>query len=134
MDKEHIIEEIRRTAKVNGGVPLGRQRFEAETGIRYYDWFGRFWTRWSGTVREAGFEPNRMRAAYDEAFLLDRLVLLTRKLGRVPVQVDLLLETKNDPAFPSKNVFERLGSKRQRASRVVAYCETNSGNDDVAAL
>src|SRR5437870_4226520 len=45
MNKDHIIAEIQRTAKTNGGVPLGWRRFEAETGIRYYDWYGQFWTQ-----------------------------------------------------------------------------------------
>jgi len=45
-----------------------------------------------------------------------------------------LLVTRNDATFPSEKVFRRLGSKPQRASRVVAYCETNPGNDDVASL
>jgi hypothetical protein len=43
MNKEHIINEIRRTAKANGGVALGRHRFEAKTGIKFHDWYGRFW-------------------------------------------------------------------------------------------
>jgi hypothetical protein len=43
VDRQHILDEIRRTAKANCGVPLGKSRFEQETGIRYYDWFGRFW-------------------------------------------------------------------------------------------
>ena len=77
MDKAHIIREIRRTAEANGGVGLGWRRFEEETGIRYYDWYGKFWTRWSDAVREAGFEPNRMSEAYDDGFLLEKLVLIT---------------------------------------------------------
>src|SRR5262249_34572663 len=34
----------------------------------------------------------------------------------------------------SEKVFRRLGSKVQRASRVLAFCETNPGYDDVADL
>ncbi len=134
IEKDHIIREIRRTANANGGVALGWRRFEEETGIRYYDWYGQHWTRWGDAVREAGFEPNRMSEAYDEAFLVGQLALLTRRLGRVPTQGDLLLATKNDPEFPSEKVFRRLGSKPQRAARILAYCEANSGYDEVAAL
>jgi hypothetical protein len=134
MDREHIICEIQRTAKANGGVALGFRRFEEETGIRYYDWYGRYWSRWGDAIREAGFEPNRMTEAYDDGFLLGRLALLTRRLGRVPTQGDLLLATKKDPEFPSEKVFRRLGSKPQRASRILNFCESNPGYDDVAAL
>lgn len=134
MDKEHIIAEIRRTAKAHGGVALGWRRFEEETGIRYYDWYGQFWTRWGDAVREAGFEPNRMSLAYDDDFLLENLILLTRRLGRVPTRGDLLLAAKQDSKFPSERVFRRLGLKPQRVSRVIAFCEANPGHDDVAAL
>jgi hypothetical protein len=134
MDKQHVINEIRRTAKVNGGVALGWRRFTQETGIRYCDWYGRFWTRWGDAVREAGFEPNRMLEAYDDQFLLEKIVLLTRSLSRVPTQGDLLLATRTDSAFPSEKTFRRLGSKPERASRVIAFCDANPGNDDVAGL
>jgi hypothetical protein len=134
MDKQHIIDEIRRTAKANGGVALGYQRFEEETEISYYDWYGRFWTRWGDALREAGFEPNRMTEAYDDQFLIEKLVVLTRSLGRVPSRGDLMLARRNDSTFPSKNCYERFGSKAERASRIVAYCEANLGNEDVADL
>lgn len=134
MNKEHVIAEIRRTAKANGGTPLGWRQFETETGIRYYDWFGQFWTRWNDAVREAGIKPNRMTEAYDDEFLLEKLVLLTRRLGSVPTQGDLLLAAKNDATLPSVKTFRRLGSKTQRASRIIAFCETNPGNGDVAGL
>src|SRR5882672_8265313 len=125
MDKQHIVAEIRRTANVNGGAPLGWRRFEAETGIRYYDWYGQFWTRWSDAVREAGLEPNRMSEAFGDDFLLEKLVLLTRRLERVPTAGDLRLAAKNDPSFPSEAVFRRFGLKPQRVSRVLAFCDAH---------
>ncbi len=134
MDKEEIIREIRRTANTNGGGALGWRRFETETGIRYYDWYGQYWTRWSDAVREAGLEPNRMSEAFDEAYLVEQLALLTRRLGRVPTEGDLRLATKDDPELPSEKSFRRLGSKPLRAARVLAHCEANPGNDDVAAF
>src|ERR1043166_8104925 len=133
MDKEHILSEIRRTAKANGGVALGWRRFEQETGIRYYDWYGQFWPRWSDAVREAGFEPNRMAEAYDDQLLLEKLVVLTRSLGQVPTEGELLLAIRNDSSFPSAKVFRRLGSKPERAARIIAFCEANPGNEDVAS-
>jgi len=80
MNKQHILDEIRRTAKENGGVPLGRQRFLAETGIRESDWIGRFWVKWSDAVREAGYEPNTKQVAFEETYLLQKLAELVRDL------------------------------------------------------
>jgi hypothetical protein len=67
MTKTHILEEIRRTAQANGGKPLGWQRFEQETGIKRTDWM-RHWPRLSDAIKEAGLEPNKLNAAYENAF------------------------------------------------------------------
>ena len=99
MNKENIIAEIRRTAKANGGVPLGWKRFESETGIKHNDWFGKFWACWSDAVREAGFEPNRLNEAYDDETLLRKLVELTHRL----LQPRFLLKTPlRRPSTPSR--------------------------------
>ena len=80
MNKRQILEEIRRTAEANGGVPLGRQKFLTETGIRESDWSGRFWTRWGDAVREAGYEPNVKQAAFDKDYLLEKLAFFVQWL------------------------------------------------------
>ena len=64
MEKERILKEICRTAEANGNVPLGRQSFFNETGIRESDWKGKFWARWNDAVREAGFKPNQARKGF----------------------------------------------------------------------
>jgi hypothetical protein len=50
----HILGEIKRTADLNGGIPLGRQRFYKEAGIRVADGEGKFWVSWGDAIREAG--------------------------------------------------------------------------------
>ena len=134
MDKAKIISEIQRTANANGGVPLGWRRFETETGIRYYDWFGKHWARWGDAVIEAGYEPNRMAEGYDVAYLIEELVLLTRRLLRIPTAGDLRIAANDKPEYPSESSFRRLGSKLQRARHIVTYCEANPGHEDVAAI
>jgi hypothetical protein len=134
IDKQHILDEIRRTARANNEAALGWRRFENETGIKHSDWYGRFWTRWSEAVREAGLEANRMGGTFEDEFLLEKLVDLTRQLGRVPVQGDLLIARRKDPVFPSEKAFHRFGSKAQRAARVIAYCDSNPEHDDVTML
>ena len=130
--KEHILAEIRRTAV--GGCALGRERFYAETGIKESDWSGRYWTRWSDAVREAGHEPNKMQEAFPEEFLLHSLASFIRELGRFPTSADLKMKSRNDPSFPSHNTFNRLGRKAARARQLVEFCASHDGLDDVADI
>ena len=51
--KLYILQEIKRTTRANGGIPLRKLQFESQTGIKRYDWFGIYWARWSDAIREA---------------------------------------------------------------------------------
>jgi len=134
MNKQHILHEIERTAKANGGVPLGRQRFFSETGIKESDWFGKYWARWSDAIIEAGFTPNQKNVAYDETWLIRSLVALARELGRFPVVGDLRMKARNDKCFPSHNVFNRFGSKAELVTKVADFCRVQGGFDDVLTM
>lgn len=131
--KQEILSEIRRAAQENGGKPLGIARFEAETGINPWDW-ERFWARFGDAVKEAGFVPNQLQGAHDEAFLFEKLVGLTRKLGRFPTSREVTGAKNDDADFPSKKVFQRIGSKAQLAAKLVEYCHGKNGYDDIAAF
>ncbi len=76
MDKQHILDEIRRTAEANGGVPLGKIRFEQETGIREVDWSGELWAKWSDALAEAGYAPNQMQGGFDDERLIRDLIFI----------------------------------------------------------
>jgi len=134
MDKSHILAEIQRTAKDNGGEPLGAARFFQETGIKQTDWYGKLWARWGDALREAGFEPNQFNRPYPDDELINAFISLIRELHRFPVRGELKMKARGDKSFPSHNAFARLGSKRQLAAKILSYCEKHSGHEDVAAL
>jgi hypothetical protein len=134
MDRAFILREIQRTAKENGGEPLGRLQFQRETGIKESDWRGRWWARWNEAVIEAGYKPNQLTAAFSEDLLLEKLANLARELGRFPTSSERRLKKRQDATFPNDKVFARLGSKAQLVARVFAYCNDRAGYEDVAAL
>jgi Meiotically up-regulated gene 113 len=135
MNKQHIIAEIKRTARENGGLPLGGERFLKETGIRQSDWIGKFWIRWSDALRDAGFEPNKKRTTIDHAMLLEKLIALIRELGHFPVTAELKMKGTQDPTFPNhKTFFSRFGLKAQLVATVRAYCEARNGYEDVIGV
>jgi len=123
MDKQYILDEIRRTAK--NGIPLGRLKFFKETGIKESDWQGRFWVRWSEAVQEAGFQPNQMTTAYEESELLEKLCGLISELGHFPVAAELRMKEHKDSSFPNSKTFRRFGTKQQLVTKVRAYCDTH---------
>ncbi|MFY9610641.1 MAG: GIY-YIG nuclease family protein [Blastocatellia bacterium] len=134
MNKKHILDEIRRAAKANGGVPLGRLRFFTETGIKESDWYGKYWARWSDAVREAGLAPNQKQKAYSDELLIGKLIAICRELGHFPVSGDLRLKAHEQGGFPSDKTFRRLGPKSQLVSKVAEHCREREGFEDVLAM
>lgn len=132
--RSQILEEIRSCAKVNGGTPPGRLRFESMTGIRETDWIGRYWVRWSDAVIEAGFEPNAMQTAYNDESLIRQLAELTRDLGHVPTEAEIRMRRRQDTDFPSHGTIQRLGSRATRVALMAEFCETDPKYADVLAI
>ncbi|MBN2555904.1 MAG: GIY-YIG nuclease family protein [Anaerolineales bacterium] len=134
MDKNYILEEIRRTAEANGGTPLGKAKFQAETGISTSDWYGKHWARWGDALIEAGYSPNTMQQAFDDDFLLGKLAALVQDLGRFPVSAELRMKARGDPSFPSHNTFRRLGKKAKLARLLIKYCKEREEYSDVVVI
>lgn len=122
ISREQILEEIQRTAKTNGGKPLGRLAFFTETGIREADWRGRFWARWNDVLKDAGFGPNKLNEAIEDEVLLESYAQLAIELGRLPVNAELRLKKRVDPSFPNDKTFARFGTKAQFLVRFKDYC------------
>ena len=125
MTKDFIISEIKRTALLNNGKPLGKARFSQETGIREYDWYGKHWSRWSDAVKDAGLEPNELQLPFHSDDLLKSAVLLMGEINRFPTSGDFRLKAKHDKTFPSHSTFERFGRKEEFIETVRNYCVEN---------
>lgn len=135
MNKAFILEEIKRTAKANAGVPLGSKRFEQETGIKQSEWWAKLWPRWSDVLAEAGFAPNKLTTAYEKTDLLRKYATVAKELGKLPTSADLRFKARHDLGFPNQKTFEnRLGPMRELVKQVADYCRGESDFRDVARL
>ena len=112
-------------------MPLGIRKFEQETGIKVGDWLGRYWPRWGDAIREAGLTPNQLKTAYDESWLMEKYIALTRELGKLPVKAEMKLKRRKEPDFPDPLTF---GTKSELVKRVAAYCQNRPGYNDVLLL
>lgn len=130
--KEDILKEIRLTAKNNGGIPLGRKRFEYQTGINEWD-LQKYWPRFGDAIREAGFSPNKLKTAYDDTYLFEKFISLMRELKNWPTKGDLRVKRNSDPEFPSDGAFFRLGSKQKLAAKLLEYAK-NKNYEDVIKI
>jgi hypothetical protein len=124
MNKEYILEEIKRTAEENGGIPLGRQRFTNETGIKITDWQGKYWAKWSDALIEAGYQPNKLQPAYDESWIIEQVISFIREIGKFPSPLELRLKAHQSSSFPNDNTIRsRLGNVSEMANKIKGYCE-----------
>ena len=130
MTKQEILEAIRQAAKDNGGKPLGVGRFEKETGIKQHEW-GKYWPRFGDAQKEAGFVPNKLQGAHAEEFLITKIIELMRKLGKFPTGREINVERNCDHEFPAQMTFQRLGTKKHLATKVVECCQGKAGYDDI---
>lgn len=131
MDKKQILDMIRHIAEADSGKAPGSQRFESETGIKKNAWYPKYWLRWGDAVREAGCESNLFITSYDPEFLIRKYIDLIRELQSFPIEGQLMLKRKGDKTFPDRTAFNRLGSKSQRAAKVLEYCRKHEGFEDV---
>lgn len=133
MTREEILDAIRQTAITQGGRAPGRRRLEQLTGVTGYD-VGRYWARYGDAIAEAGLAPNALNPGLDDGDLIEKLILLARRLGHTPTMAEIRLERERDPTFPSRGAYARLGRKRERHVKMLAYCRVRPEYHDVAQL
>ena len=129
-DRRHILTEIKRLAAASGKPP-GVRLFESETGIKESDWYPDMWLRWGDALQEAGFTRNTMQEALSDELLLDHYARLAQRLARLPLQGELIRESKANPAFPREKTYRRFGGKVKLLKAVADFCRDHVAFGDV---
>ena len=133
--REHILNEIRRIAREQGGVPPGRVRFEQETGIGESVWYGVIWARWNDAVAEAGFAPNNLQGKLPSDLVLSKYAEVCRYFGHVPSSGELRMYSRETVGFLSHNTFSKhFGRKEELIKALRHWAEKTKGNEDLLAL
>ncbi len=133
--RAQIIAEIRRLAAVNGGKPPGAYLFERRTGLPRSSWYGKYWSRWSDAVKEAGFTPNAVSARMEETAMLAKFAGLARRLCRIPAYADLNLYRRNGGDVPHHVTYvEHFGNKRELLRRLKLWAAANPDAADIGAM
>jgi hypothetical protein len=134
-DKQFILSEIRRTAALNGGQPLGQRGFKTETGIAFHEWRGVYWARWGDALLEAGFTPLEWGAKSSEEEILKVLAKLVLQYGRYPTNSEILLDKRNNEKVPAPNTLaRRLGGRAETIKKFRMFCDLRAEYSDVAAI
>lgn len=134
MDRNEILQELRRYAEhFDEGAP-GINTFEKATGIARRHW-QRYWPKWSDLVREAELQPNLLQAPYTDAYLLEQLASFLRDLGRMPTNAEMRIRSREGEALPHLTTFKRhLGPKAEWARRLLEFAANKPDYSDVADI
>lgn len=134
-DKRFILSEIRRTATLNGGDPVGVRRFETETGIAEHEWRGSHWARWGDALLEAGFAPLEWTTGLTVEEILNVLARLVRHYGKYPTVSEILISKRSDRTVPTpKALGRKLGPKADAVAKLRTYCSKRPELADVFAI
>ena len=129
ISKDHILEEIKRLAGENNGKPLGRNRFEQETGITRQQW-GKYWARFGDAIVSAGFQPNKMSALVEDKILVGKYIELIREYKKFPTEGEIRVKCHEDSSYPSIGTMRRFGRKAEVARKIIES-DLSQGLDDV---
>jgi hypothetical protein len=131
VQRDHIINEIRRLAKQRGGKAPGCEAFEKETGITTGTWLGKYWARWGDALSDAGFAPNDYQAKLDTEIVFAKLAGAIRHYKSFPTSAELKMYRRINPDFPSHGAFS---GKADLIERLRSWLASKDGYADVIAM
>jgi hypothetical protein len=133
--RDQILDEIKRLAATDGGQPPGVRSFERKTGISQSAWRGRFWSKWSDAVAEAGFAANTSPERVPEDTYLAQIANLIKLLGKVPTVMEMRIRAREQRDCPNpRSLLRKFGSNEKMLQRVSEWVKNKDGFASVAVL
>jgi hypothetical protein len=134
VQRSEILAHIQRIAKADGAPP-GKNRFQAETGIKRHEWYGVYWARWGDALEEAGLIANTLQEKFAKDSILEAYLKLLEALGRVPTEGDIRIAKRSDDSFPSHSTLSNhLGLKRERLTVALNYASTRPNSASAVGI
>lgn len=131
MEREHILEEIRRLAQHNGGKAPGRDQFSKSTGLSPYAW-GKYWARWGDAIIDAGLMPNSLNKRTEDAIIKAALVDACRHFSRLPTWPELRVFLSQNDQYPSIDaIYKRFRQKHALYSWMAKIMEGDASLADI---
>jgi 23S rRNA G2069 N7-methylase RlmK/C1962 C5-methylase RlmI len=133
--REKILEEIKRLAKANGGLAPGLKTFENGTDIRIHLWRGKYWSKWSDAVTEAGLKPLEKSKKIERSFIFSKLAEIVRLYKRKPTRAEIEMYRQVDSSLPwYPTLLEHFGSKIEMVAALRDWAMMTEGYDDIVVM
>ena len=133
--RERILNEIRRLAEGNDGLPPGEKTFATATGIQKREWHGKYWARWGDACAEAGFMPNAASLKISNDIILQKLAEAFSQAGRILTNAELSLYRRQHPGFPAQiTIHNSFPRKSERLTKLAEWIEASGRFQDVAKM
>lgn len=138
MNKSHLLELIQRSAQENGGIPPGSRRFYSTTHTRESDWKNKGWNGWNNwgdVLEEAGFPRRPSNSRLERSHIIRQLALLTRKLNRFPVTLDMRREKRVNVDFPNdKTISDAFEGREKVLPALIEFCKADPQFSDLTPI
>ena len=107
----------------------------SQSGIRRHQWLGKYWSKWSDALREAGLGANDFKKRTELEIKFPKFADAVRYFGREPSGAELELYWNDQRDAPSyKSIVKRFSSKSELFQSVRAWAEQTEEFRDIADL
>jgi hypothetical protein len=131
--RDQILQAVKNATRKEGTKTIGKERFQAITGIRDAAW-QYYWPRWNEVLIEAGLEPGALVGKLDDNAVIAALIPLIRKKGRWPTVPEMRIYSREHPGFPAHNTIRARGDRATLAGILLAHCSDKPELADITKL